>query len=140
MELTDIFALIERFESSSTTLLDLDMDGTHLRLEKGGAPCATHVAQSSSVVPPAPSTEVAPKGTLVTAPLVGTFYAALSPDHTPFVQVGDTVEKGDTLCVLEAMKMMSEVPSPCAGTILEILAQDGELAPFDTPLFRILEG
>lgn len=142
MELTDIYALLTRFEGSSATVLDLEIDGAHLRLEKGGQPVFVGDGQPVPYVPtpPAVATPATSKGTLVTAPLVGTFYAAPSPDQAPFVKVGDRVELGQTLCVLEAMKMMSEVPAPCAGTISEVLAQDGDFAPFDTPLFRILEG
>ena len=72
-------------------------------------------------------------------PPVGTFYAASAPGEAPFVSVGDTVKKGQTLCVLEAMKMMSEVPAPCDCVILEILAKDGDLVGFDAPLFQVRE-
>ena len=73
----------------------------------------------------------------IKAPLVGSFYAASSPEKPPLVQVGDTVKKGQSVCILEAMKMMSEVPSPMDCVIEEILLQDGELAGFDTPIFRV---
>ena len=79
------------------------------------------------------------EGTTVKAPLVGTFYAASAPGEAPVVSVGDTAKKGQTLCVLEAMKMMSEVPAPCDCVILEILAKDGDLVGFDAPLFQVRE-
>ena len=79
------------------------------------------------------------RASTVKAPLVGTFYAAPAPGEAPFVSVGDTVKKGQTLCVLEAMKMMSEVPAPMDCVILEVLAKDGELVGFDAPLFRVRE-
>jgi biotin carboxyl carrier protein len=72
----------------------------------------------------------------VTAPLVGTFYAAPAPDQPPFVKKGDRVIKGQTLCLLEAMKMMSEIPAPCDCVIEEVLKDDGALAAFGDPLIR----
>ena len=74
---------------------------------------------------------------LVKAPLVGVFYAASSPDQQPFVQVGSRVEKGDTLCLIEAMKMMSEVVAPKSGVIKEILAENGQPVEYGQPLFVI---
>ena len=68
---------------------------------------------------------------------MGTFYAASSPDAAPFAPVGTAVKKGQTVCILEAMKMMSEVPAPADGIIAEVLVSDGELVGFDQPLFRL---
>ena len=73
----------------------------------------------------------------INAPLVGTFYAASAPDKAPFVAVGDKVKQGQTVCLLEAMKMMSEVPAPFDCVIEEVLIADGTLAEFGCPLFRI---
>lgn len=135
MELKDIFALLDRFDRSPAAVLELEMDKTRLRLEKGGV--------SPSAVPttaPAPDMPApADSGTILKAPLVGTFYAAPAPGEDPFVRVGDTVKKGQTVCVLEAMKMMSEVPAPCDCVIEEVLMENGDLAAFGAPLFRIKE-
>ena len=68
--------------------------------------------------------------------MVGTFYAAPSPDQPPFVALGDKVTKGQTVCLIEAMKMMSEIPAPCDGIIEEILQDDGALVSFGAPLVR----
>ena len=87
----------------------------------------------------APAPEVEPSGAFIKAPLVGTFYASPAPGEAPFAAVGGRVRKGQTMCLLEAMKMMSEVPAPCDCVIEEVLVQDGELAGFDTPLFRVRE-
>lgn len=76
---------------------------------------------------------------MVKAPLVGVFYAAPSPEKPAFVQVGSRVEKGDTLCLIEAMKMMSEVVAPKSGVIREIFAENGAMVEFDAPLFAIQE-
>ena len=75
-------------------------------------------------------------GETITAPLVGTFYAAPAPDSPPFVTAGGRVKKGETVCLIEAMKMMSEVPAPCDCVIEEVVKANGELAAFGEPLFR----
>ena len=67
---------------------------------------------------------------------MGTFYAAPAPDQPPFVKVGDRVKKGQTVCLIEAMKMMSEVPAPCDCIIEAVLKDNGELAAFGEPLLR----
>ena len=76
-------------------------------------------------------------GELITSPMVGTFYAAPSPDSPPFVNVGDSVRKGQTLCILEAMKIMNELEAEYDCKILEVLVKDGEPVEYDTPLFRV---
>ena len=149
MELSDVLALLDRFDASSAAFMKLRLGDLRLELSKYAAPAAVvpaaapaAAAASAPVTAPAPAAE-APKaqaeGTTVKAPLVGTFYAASAPGEAPFVSVGDTVKKGQTLCVLEAMKMMSEVPAPCDCVILEILAKDGDLVGFDAPLFQVRE-
>ena len=148
MELSDILALLDRFDTSSAASMKLRLGDLRLELNKNPAPAAVApaavpvVAAPAAVAAPVPAAE-APKaqaeGTTVKAPLVGTFYAASAPGEAPFVSVGDTVKKGQTLCVLEAMKMMSEVPAPCDCVILETLAKDGDLVGFDAPLFQIRE-
>ena len=139
MELKDIFALLDRFDRSAAAVLDLEMDKTRLRLEKAGAGSAAHAAPAPAAAPAAVSEIPAPSGTFLKAPLVGTFYASPAPGEPPFVKAGDTVKKGQTVCVLEAMKMMSEVPAPWDCVIEEVLMQDGDLAAFDAPLFRVRE-
>ncbi len=73
---------------------------------------------------------------VISAPLVGTFYAAPAPEQPPFVSVGDRVKKGQTVCLLEAMKTMVEVPAPCDGEIRDVLKKNGELAAFGEALMR----
>ena len=150
MELSDIFALLERFESSSIQRMELRMEDFRLELDKNAAltvaPVAAAPVAAAPVAAPsaAPAPAAAPKaeapaGPTINAPLVGTFYSAPSPDAAPFVSVGDTVKKGQTVCILEAMKMMSEVPSPADGVVEEILVRDGDLVGYDQPLFRLRE-
>lgn len=148
MELDKIFALLERFDASGLSALELEEGNLRLRLEKGVAPVIAAPAAPAAPAPvqaaPTPSAPAAvpvavEEGTLIRAPLVGTFYAAPAPDRPPFVKVGDKIKQGQTVCVLEAMKMMSEIPAPCDGEILEVLAADGALVSFDAPLFRVRE-
>ena len=78
-----------------------------------------------------------PDGDIITSPMVGTFYRAASPDSKPFVEKGQKVSKGDTLCILEAMKMMNQVNAETGGTIIDILVGDAEPVEFGQPLFVI---
>ncbi len=90
--------------------------------------------------PAAPTANSAPAGgNYIKAPVVGTFYIAPSPESAPFVTVGSSVKKGDTVCILEAMKMINEVQAPCDCVIEEVSLADGALAGFDDGLFRIRE-
>lgn len=142
MDLESIFALMERFERSSLTGLELEQNGTRLKLDKTLTAAATTAAAPISVqtvvpeVPAAPASQTS-EGEYIKAPLVGTFYASANPEAAPFVKVGDTVKKGQTVCILEAMKMMSEIPAPMDCVIEEILVENGSLASFDAPLFRV---
>lgn len=77
-------------------------------------------------------------GNFVTSPIVGTFYASSSPDRPPFVQEGDRIEKGDVVCIIEAMKVMNEVRSSISGVVSEILVENGHPVEFGTKLLRIL--
>ena len=132
MELESIYALMERFERSSISGLELEQNGTRLKLEKAVAVATAPVAAAAPVAAP-----VAGQGEYIKAPLVGTFYTAAGPDAAPFVQVGDKVQKGQTVCILEAMKAMSEIPAPMDCVIEEVLLDNGSLAAFDAPLFRV---
>ncbi|MEL6614086.1 MAG: acetyl-CoA carboxylase biotin carboxyl carrier protein [Bacteroidota bacterium] len=109
------------------------------------APAAPAAAPPPAAAPAAPA--AAPEAdaepgsgageSLVSAPIVGTFYAAPSPDADPFVKVGDRVEKGQTLCIIEAMKLMNEIEAEEAGIVKQILVQNAEPVEFDQPLFVI---
>lgn len=79
-------------------------------------------------------------GSIVTSPMVGTFYGSPSPDSESFVKVGDPVKKGDVLCIIEAMKLMNEIESEFSGTVADILVKDGDMVEYGTPLFKIKEG
>jgi acetyl-CoA carboxylase biotin carboxyl carrier protein len=76
-------------------------------------------------------------GTIIKSPIVGTFYKAPSPDSPSFAEVGKVISKGDTLCIIEAMKIMNEIESEYSGTIVRIIAENGQPVEFDQPLFEI---
>ena len=145
MDLESIYALMERFERSSLTGLELEQNGTRLKLDRTvtAAPAAAAPSPAAVPVPSAAPAAQPPQESgaeYIKAPLVGTFYAASAPDAAPFVQVGDHVKKGQTVCLMEAMKMMNEVQAPCDCVIEEILQEDGALVSFGEPLLRYREG
>ncbi len=98
------------------------------------APAAAPAAVQESAAQPE---EESYSGTVVSAPLVGTFYAANAPEEPPIVSVGDTVTKGQTLCIIEAMKTMNTIESPCDGKVQKILVTNGELVEYHQPLIVI---
>lgn len=95
---------------------------------------ATPVAAAQAA---APAAEAVPSGHLMRSPMVGSFYRASSPDAKPFAEVGQQVNVGDTLCIVEAMKMMNQIESDKAGVIKAILVENGQAVEFDEPLFII---
>lgn len=97
---------------------------------------APQPAAAASPAPAEPKADSA-DGDVVKSPIVGTFYMAPSPDSDPFVSVGDRVEKGQTLCIVEAMKIMNEIEAEFAGTVQKILVSDAQPVEFDQPLFII---
>lgn len=137
----EIFELMARFDQSGITTFKLNTKDFTLELGKGGSaavPAAPVGAPAPAAAAPAPAAQ--PDGPCITAPLVGTFYAASAPDAEPFVKVGDKVKKGQTVCLMEAMKMMSEVKAPCDCVIEAILQEDGALVSFGDSLIRYREG
>ena len=103
------------------------------------APAAASAAAPAAAppTPAAPAAPAAPSGQEVRAPIVGTFYASPSPDAPPYVAVGDRVNKGDVLCIIEAMKLMNEIEAETSGTVREILVENATAVEYDQPLFII---
>ena len=130
-ELNDLLA---RFEGSSLSKLKLSTQEFTIELERAVSALAAPVIPAAAAAPAAP-VSAEPEGDAITAPMVGTFYTAPTPDQPPFVQVGDRVKKGDPLCLLEAMKMMSEVTAPCDCEITAVLKENGALVSFGDGLF-----
>lgn len=95
------------------------------------APAAQSAAPAASAEPEAAPADDIPAGTQVKSPLVGTFYSSPSPDEPPFVLAGQEVKEGDTLCIIEAMKVMNEIKAPCSGKVVRIMAQPGDLVEYN---------
>nr|WP_325294424.1 acetyl-CoA carboxylase biotin carboxyl carrier protein subunit [uncultured Oscillibacter sp.] len=131
----EIYDLMARFDAGGLQKLKLSQGDFKIELEKT-APVAA-AAPAMVPVPAAPAAApTAEEAPAVTAPLVGTFYAAPAPEQPPFVAPGDRVQKGQTVCLIEAMKTMIEVPAPCDCVIEEVLKANGELAAFGEALMR----
>ena len=138
MDLDAIFRLIERAEQSAFTKVDVQQGDLHIILERGAT------AQPTSFAMPAQSKQPEPaqpdEKDAVRSPISGVFYLSKEPGAAPFVQVGATVNKGDTLCIIEAMKTMNEIRAPRAGIIAGILATDGATLAAGDALFLLREG
>ena len=93
--------------------------------------------QAAAPVAAAPEAPKAPSGVVVESPMVGTFYASGSPDTPPFISVGSQVRENSTVCVIEAMKVFTDIPAGVNGTVVEILVKNGQSVEFGAPLFRI---
>ncbi|MCI8538002.1 MAG: acetyl-CoA carboxylase biotin carboxyl carrier protein subunit [Oscillospiraceae bacterium] len=135
MELQELYGLMDRFAASGLTSLEWERQGERIILGRERSETAAPVLPS-----PAPAPELVqdePGDDLVTAPLVGVFYAAPAPEEPPYVTPGAQVKKGETLCLIEAMKMMSEVPAPADCVVVEVLARNEEAVGVGAPLFRI---
>lgn len=121
------------------TGLEVKEDGYELRLERGAKTAASQV---ETYIVPESDTEAkaetkAEEGTVMTSPMVGVFYSSPAENAEPFVKVGSKIRKGDTLCLIEAMKLMNEIAAEENGTILEIYATNGSIVEYGAPLFRI---
>ena len=160
MDLEFIQKLIETVDGSSINSVEIEREGTRIRLAKapeGGqvvhvpAPVApapainphapVHNSAPAAEATPtteAPSAEESASNLVdVTSPMVGTFYRAPSPDADPFAEVGAAIAPGDTLCIIEAMKLMNELEAEVEGTIREICVKNGEPVEFGQLLFRV---
>ncbi len=140
---------IKVLEDSSLAEIEISDDEDSIRLAKPTAD--SPMVSFSSTAPQAPTeisqqpvsrTQPAPKapvasGKTIKSPMVGVFYAAPSPEKPAFVSVGDTVAKGDVVCIIEAMKIMNEIVADESGTITEVLVNNGDLIEYDQPLFRL---
>lgn len=151
MEYSDIKKLIEDMGNSKLTSLDIEFpDGIKIMMEKNDEKIIQEVVSyNSNNVITKENIEVQEskienvkseekEGKIITSPMIGTFYAKPSPDSNPFVEVGKTIKKGDTVCIVEAMKLMNEIESEFDGKIVEILVKDGQMVDFGKPLFRIV--
>ncbi len=149
MDLRKLKTLIELVESSGIAELEISEGEERVRITRTAASQATYtpapppVAAAPAAAPPpaAPAAEpakpAAPEGHVVKSPMVGTFYRSASPGAKPFVDVGQSVNSGDTLCIIEAMKLLNEIDADQAGVIKAILVENGQPVEFGQPLFVI---
>ena len=147
MDYKEIKKLLDAFDKSKTNILELETKDFKIYLDKS-APAGVQTVQPQQINTPVvekeaivqqieAKVECESEGDFITSPMVGTFYQAPSPDSAPYVKVGDKVKKGQTLCIIEAMKIMNELEAEYDLEILEILVEDGQPVEFDTPLFRV---
>lgn len=146
MEYEKIKQLMEDMGNSKLTDIDIEFpDGTKISMKKQtvGAALRDNFVEQNSLIANRPQAETKQietkqdKGNIVKSPMVGTFYIKPSPESEPYVEVGKEVKKGDTLCIIEAMKLMNEIESEFSGKIIEILVKDGEPVEYGTPMFII---
>ena len=160
MDIRKIKKLIELLEDSSLSEIEIVEGEESVRLSRGGytvgmpaqpmipaevqaaawsapAPQAAPLEPAAAAAPAEPEQESVPEGELVRAPMVGTFYAASSPDVDPFVSLGQQVSEGETMCIIEAMKMFNQIEAETSGTVVAILVENGQPVEFDQPLFVI---
>lgn len=151
MDIKDIEHIIKILKQNEVTDFELEQEGTRVKLSRTAAGTYVHSEARFDVVPAVQV--VAPTGvsaagagaahedtgrfTKVESPIVGTFYRKPSPDAELFVKEGDTVSKGQTLCIIEAMKLMNEIESPSSGKIVKILGVEGKVVEFGEVLFLI---
>lgn len=150
MDIRKIKKLIELVEESGIAELEISEGEESVRISRNFAGQVTAAPQmimqqaAAPVAAPAvapvaaaPAAPAAPSGHLMRSPMVGSFYRSSSPEAKPFVEVGQHVNVGDTLCIVEAMKMMNQIESDKAGVIKAILVENGQAVEFDEPLFII---
>lgn len=157
MDIRKIKSLIELVEKSGISELEIIEGEETIRISGAATTQVVAAAPQQAAVPaaqvmpspdaPQPLSDIIgepekpaaeePAGRPVDSPMVGTFYRSPSPNADPFVSVGDQVQEGDVLCIVEAMKMMNQIKAEFSGTVSAIMVEDGEPVEFDQPLFRI---
>ena len=139
MDLDAIIRLMERAEQSAFSKIEVQQGDLRILLERGAVVVAAPVAAPQQQSKPTETTQPDDKDA-VRSPISGVFYLAKEPGAAPFVQVGSKVSKGDTLCIIEAMKTMNEIRAPRNGVITAILATDAATLTAGDPLFLLSEG
>ena len=148
MDIRKLKTILDLFENSSLAEMEFCEGEEKVRLSKFSTAAASAAAIPAS--PPAADAALAAASAasaekdslngnevVVKSPMVGTFYRASSPDKPPFVRVGQSVKKGDILCIVEAMKLMNEIPSPTDGVVKKMMVENDEAVAYGTPLFII---
>ncbi|ETX11121.1 acetyl-CoA carboxylase biotin carboxyl carrier protein [Marinomonas ushuaiensis DSM 15871] len=146
MDIRKIKKLIELLEESNVYEIEIKEGEEAVRISRGGAPVMAQMAAPVMAAPAAapvasaaaPEAPVAVLGHTVNSPMVGTYYKSSAPGAKAFIEVGQKVNAGDTICIVEAMKMMNQIEADKSGTIGAILVEDGEPVEFDQPLVTII--
>jgi acetyl-CoA carboxylase biotin carboxyl carrier protein len=147
MTIQEIKELLDLFHTSGVAEMEVQRGENRVRLTRAGvnvqqvipaaaAPAATS-APAHATLSPAPAAAAETTDTLVCSPIVGTFYDASSPESQPFVKVGDTVERGQVLCIIESMKLMNEIEAEVAGVITAKLVENGRPVEYGEALFSV---
>ncbi len=144
MDIKKIQKLIEMIEASDIAEIEITEGEESVRINRystavaPAAPVAAAPVALAAAAPPASdSVAVEPAGHAVKSPMVGTFYRSASPGSAPFIEVGQTVKEGDTLCIIEAMKILNQIESDKSGVIKQILIEDAQAVEYDQALFII---
>jgi len=145
MDIRKVKKLIELIEESDIAEIEIHEGEESVRINRYSSTQPVTVAQAPAPVAAAISVEsqpaanpiIEPSGHTVKSPMVGTFYNAPSPGSPPFVSIGQTVQKGDVLCIIEAMKILNQIESDAAGVVKSVLSDNGQAVEFDQPLFII---
>ena len=148
LDVHTIHKLVRMMKRYDLTAIDYTEGSTKIRLRRQGAEQPAHypvapAAPASAPVPTLAAASVeraqpaAPSIVVIESPMVGTFYSASSPDAPPFVSVGSTVRPDTTVCVIEAMKVFTDIPAQVSGTITEVLVKNGQPVEFGQPLYRV---
>ncbi|HSC64319.1 MAG TPA: acetyl-CoA carboxylase biotin carboxyl carrier protein [Caldimonas sp.] len=147
MDLRKLKTLIDLVSESNISELEIAEADGKVRIVKASAQAApsapaVHFAPPAAAAPveraaAEPAPVPAPTGNVVKSPMVGTFYRSASPGSDPFIEIGSTVKVGDPICIIEAMKIMNEIEADAAGTIRQILCENGQAVEFGQPLFVI---
>lgn len=144
MDIKKIKEVMDLFDNSNVAVMELEVEGMNIRLEKqlseniklSGDVIGKVKEYDSKPIEPIEVEETADYHAVI-SPLVGTFYSASSEGADPFVEIGSAVKKGDTLCIIEAMKVMNEIKSDTDGIVKEILVSNGQMVEFDQVIFNI---
>lgn len=135
MDTEKIKSIMKMFEESQISKMDLTDGDLHITLEKEIE--SAQVVKTIKSAPINEDIETKEEGTPLKSPLVGTYYQASGQDQEPFVKVGDHVNVGDTICIIEAMKVMNEIKATSAGTVLSIEVKDGQTVEYDQVLMMV---
>jgi len=151
MDIRKIKKLIELLEDSDVAEIEIVEGEESVRIARGASSSGAVAAAPQVFAPPPPvaaapapapaeaaeAEELLPPGTIVESPMVGTFYRSPSPGAKPFVEIGQTISKGDTLCIIEAMKIMNQIVAETSGTVRAIVVEEGQPVEYGEPLIVI---